>query len=121
MFTTDSNSPVQPQLELLDLSLNTVARATGERFVTLRTPIPRSGPYIVRATNLRTGTAGGFNLRLTSTPSKDLITQTVSYNNQYKGTISDAAPLDFYRFNGKAGELVTISMKASADASGAAA
>ncbi len=118
MFTTDANSPVQPQLELLDLGLNTVARATGERFVTLRTPIPRSGPYIVRATNLRTGTAGGFNLRLTSTPNKDLITQTVSYNNQYKGTISDAAPLDYYRFNGKAGELVTISMKAATDAAG---
>jgi Bacterial pre-peptidase C-terminal domain len=113
MFTTDANSPVQPQLELLDLSLNTVARATGERFVTLRTPIPRSGPYIVRATNLRASTAGGFNLRLTSTPSQTFSTQTVSYNNQYKGTISAEAPLAFYRFNGKAGELVTISMKAS--------
>ncbi|MEO8394291.1 MAG: PPC domain-containing protein, partial [Chloroflexota bacterium] len=113
MFTTDANSPVQPQLELLDLSLNTVARATGERFVTLRTPIPRSGPYIVRATNLSASGGGGFNLRLTSTPSKNFSTQTVSYNNQYKGAISDEAPLAFYRFNGKAGELVTISMKAA--------
>src|SRR5262249_30283546 len=73
MFTTDANSPVQPQLELLDLSLNTVARATGERFVTLHTPIPRSGPYIVRASNLRAGTAGGFSVRLTSTPSENIV------------------------------------------------
>ncbi len=122
MFTTDSAqsaSAVQPQLELLDLGLNTVARATGERFVTLRAPIPRSGPYIVRASNLQTGASGGFNLRLTSTPSSAFTAQTVSYNNQYKGVIDAESPLDFYQFSGKTGELVTIAMNAQSGASGA--
>jgi hypothetical protein len=116
MFTTDAASAVHPQLELLDLSLNTVDRSTGERFVTLRTPIPRSGPYIVRATDLAsqaTAAGGGFNLRVTSTPSRNFTTQNVSYNNTYQGAISDDQPLSFYRFSGKTGELVTISMNAS--------
>ncbi len=113
MFTTDINSTVQPQLELLDLSLNTIDKATGERFVTLRTPIPRSGPYIVQASNLQASTSGGFSLRLTSTPGKAINAQTVSYNNQYKGSISDDQPINYYRFSGKTGELVTISMNAN--------
>ncbi|MEP7293991.1 MAG: PPC domain-containing protein, partial [Chloroflexota bacterium] len=114
MFTTDATGAVQPQLELLDLSLNTVDRSTGERFVTLRTPIPRSSPYIVRVTDLAgsatPGVSGGFNLRVTSTPNRNFTAQAVAYNNQYKGTISDETPLNFYRFSGKTGELVTISM-----------
>ncbi len=114
MFTTDSASGVQPQLELLDLSLTTLERATGERFVTLRAPVPRSGIYIVRASNLYPSASGGFSLRLTSAPGKPFTAQTVSYNNSYKGAISDDAPLDFYRFSGKTGELVTIAMNASA-------
>ena len=114
MFTTDADSGVAPQLELLDLSLTTLERATGERFVTLpRTTIPRSGPYIVRVSNLQPNTSGGFNLRLTSIPGSGINARQISYNNQYKGTITDAAPLDFYRFSGKTGELVTIAMNAA--------
>jgi len=109
MFTTDNAGAVQPQLELLDLSLNPVDVSTGERFVTLRAPIPRSGPYIVRATDLA-GAGGGFNLRVTSTPNRNFTTTPAAYNNQYTGTISAEQPLNFYRFSGKTGELVTISM-----------
>ncbi len=117
MFTTDANSGVAPQLELLDLSLNTLERSTGERFVTLRTTtIPRSGPYIVRASSLQPNTSGGFNLRLTSAPGTGINAQKISYNNQYKGTITAATPLDFYSFSGKTGELVTIAMNAVSDA-----
>jgi hypothetical protein len=113
MFTTESNSTVQPQLELLDLSLNPVDVSTGERFVTLRTPIPRSGPYIIRVTDLSQQASpdgGGFNLRVNSTPSRDFNAQSISYNNTYPGSISAEQPLNFYRFSGKTGELVTISM-----------
>ncbi len=117
MFTTDSGGAVQPQLELLDLSLNPVDSSTGERFVTLRSTIPRSGPYIVRVTDL-SGAGGGFNLRVGSTPNRSFSTLPVAYNNQYKGIISAAAPLSFYRFAGKTGELVTLSMSAQPDAAG---
>ncbi|MCZ2098888.1 MAG: PPC domain-containing protein, partial [Anaerolineae bacterium] len=118
MFTTDGGSGVQPQLELLDLSLATVEHATGERFVTLRAPIPRSGIYIVRASNLNPNASGGFSLRLTSAPGAAITAQTISYNNQYKGAVTAEQPLHFYRFLGKTGELVTIAMNASADPSG---
>jgi hypothetical protein len=121
LFTTDAAqnaASIQPQLELFDLGLNTVARATGERFVTLRAPIPRSGPYIVRASSQSANVSGGFNLRLTSTPNRAYTMQPVSYNNQYKGAIAYDAPLHFYQFSGKTGELVTIAMNAQPDASG---
>lgn len=118
MFTTDGASGVQPQLELLDLSLSTIERATGERFVTLRAPIPRSGPYIIRASNLTADTSGGFSLRLTSAPGTPITAQTISYNNQYKGAVTADQPLKFYRFLGKTGELVTIAMNASEPAGG---
>ncbi len=113
MFTSDTSTNLQPQLELLDLSLTTIARATGDRFVTLRATVPRSGLYLVRASTLRANSAGGFNLRLTSTPGMLPTPTLVSYNNQYKGTITDYKPLDFYHFSGKTGELVTISMSAA--------
>lgn len=118
MFTTDTDSAVQPQLELLDLSLNTIDRSTGERFVTLRAPVPRSGPYIVRVSSLSANSSGGFSLRLASTPGSALTMQPVSYNNQYKGIITPEQPLNFYRFTGKTGELVTIAMNALSDSSG---
>jgi hypothetical protein len=118
MFTTATGQgqsgpgAVQPQLELLDLSLNAIDSSTGERFVTLRTPIPRSGPYIVRVSNLNATASGGFSLRLNSTPGRTFTSQTVAYNNQYSGVISADTPLHFYRFSGKSGELVTIAMNA---------
>ncbi len=113
MFTSEASSDVQPQLELFDLGLNLIGQAQGQRFVTLRVPIPRSGPYILQASNLHAGTSGSFNLRLSSTPGTAINAQAVSYNNQYKGVISTRQPLQFYHFSGKTGELVTISMSAA--------
>lgn len=114
MFTTDGEGSVQPALQLLDLSLQPLAEATGERFTTLRASIPRSGPYILQAINRQPSASGGFNLRLTSLPVDiaRLPVQTASYNNQYQGEITNDAPQAFYRFSGKAGELVTIAMNA---------
>ena len=115
MFTTDGNSAVQPQLELLDLSLNTIDRATGERFVTLRATDPAQR-HLHRA---RQQPQPEYLRRLQPAPDQHarqtpISAQTVSYNNQYKGAISDEQPLSFYRFSGKTGELVTIAMNASA-------
>ncbi len=115
MFTTESNSGVAPEVRLLDLSLNPVAQEAGERFATLRTTIPRSGIYIVQANNLSPAASGGFNLRLGSVPGSARIEAVPArYNEQYQGALdSYTAPLQFYRFAGKTGELVTLQLNAT--------
>lgn len=114
MFTADVNSAVTPELRLLDLGLDTIASASGERFVTLRQEIPRSGLYIVQANNLNPGSSGGYSVRLTSVPGMEQIdAQPVAYNNRYTDEITEFRPLDYYRFAGKTGELVTLTMNAT--------
>ncbi len=112
MFATDAASGVTPSLELLDLSLNVLAQVDGDRFATMRATIPRSAPYIVRASNRRPEATGDYNLRLTSVPAdkESFAPVRVNYNSQQSGTISDVQPLDFYRFSGKTDELVTVTM-----------
>lgn len=112
MFASDANSGVQPGIELLDLGLNVLEREEGDRFATLRMTIPRSAPYIIRAINLNPAASGDFNLRLTSVP-VDIETfapMPISYNSQETGELIETRPLRYYRFSGKTGELVTISM-----------
>lgn len=112
MFTTDAASGVQPTLELLDLGLRTLDRATGERFATINAQIPRSAPYILRVTNRAPQSVGGFNLRLSNVPTNPvtLATNRIAYNDQVLGRISNDDPVDLLRFSGKTGELVTITM-----------
>ncbi len=119
MFTVEQNSTVQPQIELLDLSLRSLDRATGERFVTVSGVIPRSAPYIIRVTNRNPTVSGAFNLRLSSVPAAltALNPEFLPYNDQTEDVINDAAPVDLYRFSGKTGELVTITMTALAPSS----
>jgi hypothetical protein len=110
---TELESTARPQLELLDLNLGQVVSPTsGQRFATLRSDIPRSGPYILRATNLNPQAGGNFNLRLTSYPAdiERLNVEQVSYNKDYPTTISADAPQQYFRFSGKTGDLVTITM-----------
>ncbi|MBL8133395.1 MAG: PPC domain-containing protein [Anaerolineae bacterium] len=111
MFATDAASGVKPGLELLDLDLNSIARAEGERFATLRARIPRSAPYIVRVTNLNPEETGGFSLRLTSVPADvaAFAPRQIAYNSQLEGEITTGQPLEYFRFSGKTDELVTIS------------
>ena len=114
MFTVEQGSTVQPQIELLDLSLRGLDRATGERFVTVSGVIPRSAPYIIRVTNRNPNASGAFNLRLSSVPATltALNAEVLPYNDQTEDVINDVAPVDLYRFSGKTGELVTITMTA---------
>ncbi|MBE2267071.1 MAG: PPC domain-containing protein, partial [Anaerolinea sp.] len=114
MFSSDPASGVAPEVRLLDLALNPVAQESGERFATLRTTIPRSGVYIVEANNLTPAASGGFSLRLGSVPGSERIdAETARYNEQYSGEISAENPLHFYRFAGKTGELVTLTLNAT--------
>jgi hypothetical protein len=115
MFTTEQNSGVQPELRLLNLSLQTIDSAQGTRFATLQAAIPRSGPYIIQATNLRPETTGGFNLRLTSRPVNiaQLPITPINFNESVKGVVNSQAPIVYYRFTGKIGSLVTVRMTAT--------
>ncbi|MBC7815070.1 MAG: PPC domain-containing protein [Burkholderiales bacterium] len=115
MFTSGSAEAV-PELQLLDLNLQSIASDTGERFATLQVPIPRSGAYILQVNNLRPGTSGNFNLRLTGIPVdiEKLTVNLASYNESFTGEIDAESPILYYRFAGKAGELVTLQMTADA-------
>ncbi|MDX2162000.1 MAG: pre-peptidase C-terminal domain-containing protein [bacterium] len=115
MFTVDANAGIQPALDILDLGLRPLEGATGERFVTARTTIPRSAPYLLRVTNRNPSAMGAFNLRLSSIPVNQaaLVTRPLGYNDQTEGLITSGEPLDLYRFSGKTGELVTITMSAA--------
>lgn len=114
MFASEAESGVQPQLTLRDVEQEPVASpAQGERFSILRiTSIPRSGPYILEVTNRNPQAGGGFSLRLTSFPAniERLDITPVSYNKDYPAALDGDAPLRYYRFSGKTGDLVTITM-----------
>ena len=110
---TELESEARPQLRLLDLNLDEVeAPEPGQRFVTLRTEIPRSGPYILQASNLSPQSGGGFTMRLTSDPAdiERLNVTPVSYNKDYPASLSPESTLQYFRFSGKIGDLVTITM-----------
>ena len=80
--------------------------------------VPRSGVYYLRASNLADGT-GTFRLSLRrNEPNTDkLRVQTAQYNENYTGTIDGDNPIEYYRFSGKQGELVSIQMQAASAAS----
>lgn len=111
---TSSGSNVVPELRLLNLSLENIARnlASTQNSAQVRTIIPRSGTYILVANNVRDTNSGSFTLNLTSAPVdiSKLPVQIASYNETYHGTINDDKHIAYYRFAGKAGELVTIEM-----------
>lgn len=115
LFSSDEYSGIVPELRLLDLDLRTLAEGTGSRFATLRAAIPRSGTYILQASNTRAGGSGGYNLRLTGTPVdvSKLPVRVIGYNEQVRSIITANEPVTYYRFSGKAGERVTIEMTAT--------
>ncbi len=106
----------QPELAILDLNLNPLAerQATGSQ-ARVRAIMPRSGPYIiqVRSAGGRPDAAFTLSLRRSPLAVDKLELRPASYNNRYKGLISDGDPIEYYRFSGKAGELITAEMIAA--------
>jgi hypothetical protein len=111
---TPRYSEAAPQLCLLDVRFDEVAPCEeAARFVTVSSvSIPRSGAYILQATNRNPEVADTFSLRLTTSPIKvdDLTRTLLNYNEQRRGFINDNNPVTYYQFTGKVGERVTISM-----------
>lgn len=102
-----------PRIEVLDLQQNVLgqAQSTGTQ-TRVSLTIPRSGPYIVIVSNIGVIRQADFRLQLRGIPpdvSKLQATQ-VTYNDDYTGTITQDDFIEYYRFTGKTGELVTIEM-----------
>lgn len=104
---------IVPELSIIDLGQVTLEQRQSQGVQTRVTlTVPRSGPYIVQARNLGEGGAGRIRLQLRRIEAdiSKLRIEEASYNEEYKGSISEDSPIDYYRFSGKAGELVTIEM-----------
>jgi hypothetical protein len=119
-MTVLSGEGIIPELSVIDLAQETLTVRESQGVQTrVSLTVPRSGPYIVQARNL--GTAGDSNFRLqlrrTEADTSKLLIRDVTYNNNFSGIVEDANPIDYYRFGGKAGELVTIEMSPADDRS----
>lgn len=112
----DNPSNVQPQISVLNINQEVIAEFTSEsNRASVITELPRSGSYVVKIGISGTSVGGAFSLRLQRSPLDvdKLDIDNVRYNESYTSRISDRNPLQYYRFVGKVGELVTISMQAN--------
>jgi hypothetical protein len=112
----DPPSNVQPRISVLNINQEVIAEFTsGSKRASVITELPRSGSYVVKIGVSGTAVGGAFSLRLQRSPLDvdKLDIDNVRYNESYANRISDRNPLHYYRFVGKVGELVTISMQAN--------
>lgn len=113
-LTVTDGRNLEPELTIFDLNQNQLEQrsSTGAQ-VRATLNVPRSSPYIVQIKNLGTGT-GSFELQLRRIPVdiSKLPIRDAEYNRDYRGVINITGPIDYYRINGKAGELLTIEMVA---------
>jgi len=116
---TASDGDLTPYAILADVNLNDLTTTTtGDNPARLSFEIPRSGHYVILAgrEDLSAGsTTGAFGLHLTVThldPTR-LDAQSLGYGRSVQGTIGDVTPVNYYRFQGKRDDLVTITMQAA--------
>lgn len=106
---------VQPRISILNINQDVIAEFTSvSNRASVITELPRSGPYVVQVGVSGTSVGGEFSLTLqrSSLDVDKLEVQDVRYNETLEGRIEHEEPLDYYRFVGKVGELVTIAMQA---------
>ncbi len=114
LTVTNSNN-LEPEITILDLSRNQLEQRSSQGSQVRATlSVPRSSPYIVQVRNLN-GRRGSFNLQLRriAVDIDKLPIRPADYNEQYTGEIRNNTPISYFRFSGKAGELVTIEMNAA--------
>lgn len=112
----NSPSNIQPRISVLNINQEVIAEFTSEsNRASVITELPRSGSYVVTIGVSGTAIGGAFSLRLQRSPLDvdKLDIDNVRYNESYTSRISDRNPLHYYRFVGKVGELVTLSMQAN--------
>jgi len=116
---TATSGNLSPYIVLADVNLNDLAYSTvGRNPATLTYTIPRTGTYVLLASreNLGDGTtAGAFTLVFNGTPINPatLNAQPLGYGRTAQGNIDDAQPIAYYTFQGKGGDIVTITMSAA--------
>ncbi|MCA9885008.1 MAG: pre-peptidase C-terminal domain-containing protein [Anaerolineae bacterium] len=110
---TTENSAIQPEVAVYDLALNELAsRQATDNEARVRAIIPRSGPYIIQVRNPeQTADTFALNLRRIPLDINKLKVENAAYNKNFKGTINGDNPIIYYRFDGKAGDLVSIQMQ----------
>lgn len=114
-LTVTEGNNLEPEITILDLSRNELEQRSSQGSQVRATlSVPRSSPYIVRIRNINER-RGSFNLQLRriAVDIDKLPIRPAEYNEQYTGSISNNAPISYFRFSGKAGELVTIEMNAA--------
>ncbi len=102
-----------PALTLLDTEQRVLATNTSTtRLTSINALLPRTQTYILKVSNTTLNTVGSYNLQLTDFPLKleNFATREATYNNAYRGFLDALDPVHYYRFSGKASELVTIQM-----------
>lgn len=116
-LTVTEGRNLEPELTIFDLSQNQLEQnsSTGEQ-VRVNLNVPRSSPYIVQVQNLGSGT-GSFELQLRriAVDISKLSIREADYNRDYPGVINNNGAIDYYRINGKAGELITLEMSVIGD------
>ena len=112
-FASETEGGIQPRLTLLDVGQRPIATASGSRFATLRAELPRSGPYLLQVSSASPADQGGYSLRLTSRPPdmEALAVTPIGYNSDAVGALAAGEPFALYRFSGKAGDLVTLTLQ----------
>lgn len=117
LFITASvtDGAATPQIRLLDIQQRQLEVADGTGIALLQTALPRSGPYIVQVNNTTPGSSGGYSVRFVAveTDTEKLVTVPAEYNTAYKGEITMDNARDLYAFDGTAGELITLNMRAA--------
>ena len=114
LIVTDDTAAVVPELRIIDLSQDVLAARESQGVQTsVAATIPRSGAYIVQVQNNGDPASSNFQLAMRRDPQNidKLLVQSAEYNARYSGTLNDRNPIDYYRFSGKAGELVTLVME----------
>lgn len=115
--TSDPDDELFPELTILDLAQMPIAsRQATISIARVRASLPRSGTYLVQARS-SSGNTGEFALSLTRFPLDltKISIEEASYNRTFKGELTGSSVVDYYRFSGKADELVTIGMRAGPD------
>jgi len=117
---TASDGDLIPYAILADVNLNDLITTTaGDNPARLTYDIPLTGNYVILASRegLADGTtSGAFSLRLNGAllDPRQLDAQPIGYGRSLEGTISDAAPVTYFSFQGKRGELCTLTMAPAA-------
>ncbi len=111
----DEDDTVKPQISVLNLNQEVIGTFTSKSDrASVLTELPRSGPYIIQISTSGTAIGGDIvvDLQQSEFAIDKLNIREATYNDSYKGIISNGVAVQYFRFVGKVGDIVTITMDA---------